>query len=229
MKKGETINIIGYSGSHMSLIFETLHKSGFQGFVRIIKHDSSNYFDAPFESGIDFEVVEQKNHDEVPEGSFFFCSNKPENKLFLYSFFKKKWRIEEKDFTNVIHPSSVIASSVNFGSGLYIEPLTVVSPYTKIGFGVSINRHCSIGHHNTLHDFCSIYPGSHLTGDVEIGRAATIGPGSIVFSGVRIGNNSAIGGGSVVTKDIPENVLAYGNPCRVIKEIYVDLNQTKII
>ena len=43
--------------------------------------------------------------------------------------------------------------------------------------------------------------------------------GSIILPGVRIGKNSVIGAGSVVTKDIPENVVAVGNPCRVMREI----------
>lgn len=46
-----------------------------------------------------------------------------------------------------------------------------------------------------------------------------IGAGAIILPGVRIGENSVIGAGSVVTKDIPANVVAYGSPCRVIREI----------
>jgi len=46
-----------------------------------------------------------------------------------------------------------------------------------------------------------------------------IGGGAIVCPGVTIGANSVIGAGSVVTKDIPDNVVAAGNPCRVIRSI----------
>ncbi|MCQ8156372.1 sugar O-acetyltransferase, partial [Vibrio parahaemolyticus] len=46
-----------------------------------------------------------------------------------------------------------------------------------------------------------------------------IGPNSVVLSVVTIGENSDIGAGSVVTKDIPSNVVAVGNPCRVLREI----------
>ena len=54
---------------------------------------------------------------------------------------------------------------------------------------------------------------------VHIGRNCWIGAGAVIMPGVTIGENSVIGAGSVVTKDIPANVVAYGNPCRVAREI----------
>lgn len=54
---------------------------------------------------------------------------------------------------------------------------------------------------------------------VEIADNVWIGAGSIILPGVKIGENSVIGAGSVVTKDIPENVVAVGNPCKVLREI----------
>ncbi|MBR5942239.1 MAG: sugar O-acetyltransferase, partial [Clostridia bacterium] len=55
--------------------------------------------------------------------------------------------------------------------------------------------------------------------DVYIGENVWIGAGVIIVPGVRIGRNTVIGAGSIVTKDIPENVVAVGNPCRVLREI----------
>lgn len=54
---------------------------------------------------------------------------------------------------------------------------------------------------------------------VHIGRNCWIGAGAVIMPGVTIGDNSVIGAGSVVTKDIPANVVAYGNPCRVARGI----------
>ena len=54
---------------------------------------------------------------------------------------------------------------------------------------------------------------------VHIGRNCWLGAGVIVLPGVTIGNNTVIGAGSVVTKDIPANVVAVGNPCKVLREI----------
>lgn len=54
---------------------------------------------------------------------------------------------------------------------------------------------------------------------VRIGKNCWLGAGVIVMPGVTIGDNTVIGAGSIVTKDIPANVVAVGNPCRVIREI----------
>ncbi len=54
---------------------------------------------------------------------------------------------------------------------------------------------------------------------VRIGKNCWIGAGALIMPGVTIGDNTVIGAGSVVTKDIPSGVLAFGNPCKVIKKI----------
>ncbi len=57
-----------------------------------------------------------------------------------------------------------------------------------------------------------------FTKPVEIGDDTWIGGGSIILPGVKIGSNVIIGAGSVVTKDIPDNVVAVGNPCNIVRE-----------
>lgn len=69
-----------------------------------------------------------------------------------------------------------------------------------------------------------IHPESRNTGyeygiSITIGNNVWLGGNVVVNPGVHIGNNVVIGAGSVVTKDIPDNVIAVGNPCRVIREI----------
>ena len=54
---------------------------------------------------------------------------------------------------------------------------------------------------------------------IEIGADVWVGGGALILAGVRIGQGSVIGAGAVVTRDIPENVFAAGNPCRVIKDV----------
>lgn len=61
--------------------------------------------------------------------------------------------------------------------------------------------------------------GYQYNAPVHIGKNCWIGAGAILVPGVTVGDNTVIGAGSVVTKDIPANVLAVGNPCRVLREI----------
>ena len=62
-------------------------------------------------------------------------------------------------------------------------------------------------------------PGTQFSIPVRIGNNVWIGSNAVILPGVTIGDNSVIGAGSVVTHDIPENVVAVGNPCRVLRKI----------
>lgn len=63
--------------------------------------------------------------------------------------------------------------------------------------------------------------GKEYAEPIVIGNNVWVGGGTVICPGVRIGDNVTIGAGSVVTKDIPDNVVAAGNPCRVIKIVHL--------
>jgi sugar O-acyltransferase (sialic acid O-acetyltransferase NeuD family) len=128
-------------------------------------------------------------------------------------------QIGEEDFGTLLSPGVVVASTLEMEKGCYLEPGVVIAPFTRLGFSVSLNRGVTIGHHTTLGDYTCINPGSHVAGHCRIGNRVTIGMGAVVFDGVEVGAGSVIGGGSVVTKNVPPGVVAFGNPCKVIKEI----------
>ena len=129
-----------------------------------------------------------------------------------------------------------------FGEGCYIEP-----PF-HANFGghhVHFGHHVYANFNLTLVDDTHIYVGDHTmfgpnvtvataghpispelrekeyqqNKPVHIGKNCWIGAGAIILPGVTIGDNTVIGAGSIVTKDIPPNVVAVGNPCRVLREI----------
>ncbi|MEK6153577.1 sugar O-acetyltransferase [Flavobacteriaceae bacterium 3-367] len=119
--------------------------------------------------------------------------------------------------------------------------------HISIGENTFINTNCiflddnkiSIGKNGLIAPFVQIYTAGHplkasertldpkkntgsyitYTKPVSIGDHVWIGGNTIIMPGVTIGDNVTIGAGSVVTKDIPDNVLAYGNPCKVIKSL----------
>jgi sugar O-acyltransferase (sialic acid O-acetyltransferase NeuD family) len=121
-------------------------------------------------------------------------------------------------FVNIIHNGLDISYMSSLGIGVLINSKVSIAAHTTIGNFVSINRHVSIGHHTTIGDYCSINPGVNIAGNVMIGEGTTIGMGCNILNTVKIGKNCVIGAGSVVTKDIPDNVVAYGSPCKVIRE-----------
>lgn len=89
--------------------------------------------------------------------------------------------------------------------------------------GIEIGKNTLLGPnvqiYSITHDYTKIgeefYKG--IPKKVIIGDNCWIGGGTLVMPGIKIGNNSVIGAGSVVTQNIPDNVIAYGNPCKVAK------------
>ncbi|CAB5151512.1 Serine acetyltransferase (EC [Olavius algarvensis associated proteobacterium Delta 3] len=86
-----------------------------------------------------------------------------------------------------------------------------------VGNNCTITYGCIIVSHDA--SAMHIHPEDDGEGSVVIGNNVYIGVGSIILRNVTIGDNSVIGAGSVVLKDIPENVVAAGNPARTVKTI----------
>ena len=215
----EKISILGYSGSYLSLIFESLTALNHNNKVNIIINETEKRASAPFETNIPFVEIFYKELEHSLGGKYILCSNKPSTKKFLYQFYQNLWRLNHSEFVKLIHPSSVVSSTAIIGYGIQMEPLSVIAPYSKVGFGVNVGRNCSVGHHNTIGDFSSIYLGTNIAGHTTVGDGTTIGPGCTIFNNIEIGSNTIIGGGSVVTKNIPSGVLAFGNPCQIVKKL----------
>lgn len=108
---------------------------------------------------------------------------------------------------------------ISLGKGTYInvncnfidDGLITIGDAVMFGPAVTI---ATVGH--------PIHPGMReymYCDHVTIGNNCWIGGGSIICPGVTIGDNTVIGAGSVVTRDVPANVVAAGNPCKVIREI----------
>lgn len=110
---------------------------------------------------------------------------------------------------------------VHFGNGVYANSnLTLVDDgHIYVGDKVMFGPNVTIATANHPIEPTLRAKGLQYNEDVHIEENVWIGAGVIVVPGVHIGKNSVIGAGSVVTKDIPENVVAVGNPCRILREI----------
>ncbi len=111
--------------------------------------------------------------------------------------------------------------NVHFGKGVYANfNLTLVDDthiyvgdYTMIGPNVVL----ATAGHPILPELRPLAYQYNMP--VRIGKNCWLGAGVVVLPGISIGDNTVIGAGSIVTKDIPANVVAVGNPCRVLREI----------
>lgn len=152
----------------------------------------------------------------------------PENESFIISIGDNRIRkiVSEKlyneKFETAIHSSAIVSeySTIDEGSvimqGAIIQASVCIGKHTIINTGASVDHDCKIG------DYVHISPQATLCGNVTIGEGTWIGAGTVVTPGVSIGKWCIIGAGSVVTKNIPDNRLAVGNRCKIIKEISIN-------
>ena len=166
-----------------------------------------------------FKGIRRLNHDEfIAEYSSSIAEisislGEPELKVKLY----EKMSGEGYRFANLIHPSAIISASASIGNGLIIKPHALISCDAVVGNNVSLEENGIIGHGSVVEDHCQISANVVVAGGCHIGRATYIGLSVPIKQGVTIGANSVIGMGSVVLRDIPDNVIAMGNPARPMK------------
>ena len=115
------------------------------------------------------------------------------------------------------HPRAFVAADVVPGEGSQILALSVVAAACRVGRAVIVNHRASVDHECVLEDGVHVAPGATLCGLVTVGRGAMIGAGATVLPRVRIGAGTVVGAGSVVVRDLPDNVVAFGNPARIIR------------
>jgi sugar O-acyltransferase (sialic acid O-acetyltransferase NeuD family) len=120
---------------------------------------------------------------------------------------------------NAIHPTAVVQGATTLGTGNLICAGAIVVTGTRIADDVVINTRASIDHDCVLQTGAQVAPGVVMSGCVTIGSRAFIGVGAVVGPSVTIGERAIVGAGSVVLADVPAGVLAYGVPCRVVREL----------
>jgi UDP-N-acetylbacillosamine N-acetyltransferase len=209
----EKIIIWGASG-HAKVVADIIHIcriyeiAGFLDNINLERHGElfcesqifcgSEYLDTMFRSGVRHAIV-----------GFGDC----EARLKLAQV------VREKGFSlaNAIHPQAIISRDVQIGAGTVIVAAAVVNPGTTIGENVIINTSASIDHDCLISSGVHICPGVHLGGGTSIGEGTWIGIGTIIKDHVKIGAHTLVGAGSLVLKDIPDNVVAYGSPAKIIR------------
>ena len=123
------------------------------------------------------------------------------------------------DLPAVRGPGANLSPSVRLGSGSILMPGASVNVDTVIGALVVVNSNASVDHDGVIGRAAHIGPGAALAGEVIVGDRSFVATGSSVIPRIRIGTDVVVGAGSVVIADLPDRVIAYGNPARVRRTI----------
>jgi len=208
----ENLTILGFSEATITMLLDILDSKGIYPMIEIVNNlgiEPTKEFKHP-----SFNVI-------ITEDTNI------ENKIVSLGVIKPHLRQKVSELfgldsvnglINLISDNTDISKTVDLGNGIVINTMTCIAGHTKIGDFVFINRNVSIGHHTTIGNFTTINPGVNIAGNVVVGERCQIGIGVNIVDGIKIGNNTIIGAGSLVNKDVPDNVIAYGNPCKIIRE-----------
>jgi carbonic anhydrase/acetyltransferase-like protein (isoleucine patch superfamily) len=120
-----------------------------------------------------------------------------------------------------VYDNVLILGEVSVGENTWIGPSTILDGTggLKIGSNCSISAGVHLYTHDTVNWAISGGTEEYAYAPTEIGDNCYIGPNTVVAKGVHIGRGAVIGAMSLVLKDIPENMLAFGTPCKIIRKI----------
>lgn len=119
---------------------------------------------------------------------------------------------------SIISRFSFVSKFSTIGEGCIIAPFCSIQSTAVIKDNVAVNTAAIIGHDVIVEESSVISSQVNLGGGVTIGKECYIGMGALIKDGIKIGNNVIIGMGSVVHKDIPDGLIAMGNPARPLKK-----------
>jgi len=118
---------------------------------------------------------------------------------------------------SVFHPTAFVSPSARVARACQIYTHAIVDAHASLGEACLINDAARVGHDCVVGNGVHVAPGAMLLGGSQVGDHVLIGANAVVMPRVRVGDNSIVGAGAVVLSDLPADVVAVGNPARIVK------------
>ena len=129
-----------------------------------------------------------------------------------------KFQLPNCKFPPLIHSSAVLGINSKVDDGSVIMPQVNVGPNSKVGMFCILNTSSSIDHDSEMQSFSSIAPRVVTGGNVKIGFRSAVSIGTVIKNEIVIGDDVVIGANSYVNKAFESNQVAYGNPCKFVRD-----------
>jgi sugar O-acyltransferase (sialic acid O-acetyltransferase NeuD family) len=121
------------------------------------------------------------------------------------------------ELVSIVHPSAQIGKAVQIGQGSVVLAGACISSGARLGSACLINTQAALDHDSVMEDFSSLGPGARTGGECRISAFSAIGLGANLVHKIHIGRHTVVGAGSLVTRNVPDHVVAYGAPAKVIR------------
>lgn len=120
-------------------------------------------------------------------------------------------------FATVVHPTAIVARDVTIGVGAVVFAGAIINVGSTIGENAIVNTGARLDHDNVLGAHAHVSPGVTTGGEVTIGEGTHLAVGVSVRNRVQIGAWSVVGVGAAVVSDLPDGIVAYGVPARIVR------------
>lgn len=136
---------------------------------------------------------------------------------FVRKALREKVEAAGVSLATLVDDTAVVSETAHLGSGSIVFPGCYVSSEARVGGNVAIIAGALVGHHTVLGENCVVSGQVNIGGTCTVGSESYVGMGAQLKENTRVGRASIVGMGSVVFHDIPDEVIALGNPCRPMR------------
>lgn len=211
----KNIIIIGASG-HASVVLDCIEKEekyNVIGFIDSFKSKGQLFYGYPI-IGTEDDLPIILSKDEIFGGIIAIGDNWSRKMIAD----KVKSISPDFNYVNAIHPNTTIGKNVSLGKGTVLMSGVIINSSSVVGEHCILNTNSCLEHDSSIGNFSSISPNVCTGGNIHIGRLSAICLGVTIIEDIIIGDSAVVGAGSLVLDNIPDKVVAYGSPAKVIRK-----------